>query len=116
MSKVLCVFVSFRLLVEKENNVESELDNFPNQDIQEEEILTEIVGSISKIFCNSSSKTFVKRRPVPKTDSRKQKSWYGPQCRNKRVIYNRARKQYSLCKSPHSREVLKRASHDYKKT
>ena len=109
VESVVCFFLSFRLLVEKENNVESELDNFPNQDIQEEEILT-------KIFCNSSSKTFVKRIPVPKTDSRKQKSWYGPQCRNKRVIYNRARKQYSLCKSPHSREVLKRASHDYKQT
>ena len=98
-------------------NVESKLEDFSHQDIQQEEMLNEIVGSISKIFSNSSSKTFVKRRPVPKTDdSRKQKSWYGPQCRNKRVIYNRARKQYSLCKSLHIREVLKRASHDYKQT
>jgi hypothetical protein len=79
---------------------------------------------ISVIFQNSAEVTFnvnkdshvFTKNKNNQIYNKKNKPWYGPRCRNKRVIYNRTRKTFIQNKSVNKRRLLNRASIDYKRT
>ena len=78
------------------------------------------MDKISTLFTDSGYKTFGKKLIGPKGNKSKNqtpkgnKPWYNITCRNKRVIFNRARKKYQITKSTHDLEAIKTIGKDYK--
>lgn len=104
--------------------VENLLNEFPSEISEQKNALDRITENISVIFQNSAEVTFNVNKDSHvftkyknnQIHNKKNKPWYGPRCRNKRVIYNRARKNFSQNKSVNNRRLLNRASIDYKRT
>ena len=89
-----------------------------NENTQEQ--LDIIMNEISTLFLNSGLKTFGKKKNFSKkrkkaTGKGKDKPWYNTVCRNKRIIFNRARKKFQITKSQRDFEDMKLFGKEYKR-
>ena len=62
------------------------------------------------------SNHFIKKTFSNKKYHKNSKAWFGPRCRNARVIYNTARKNFNINKTQENKNILNQSSKDYKHT
>ena len=100
--------------LEEITDISNLLNNFDNTNQQAN--MDTIANKISQTFMNCSNKTFKMDKNKKNTNKQKNnKPWFGPQCKNSRVIYNNARKKYKLYKTSQNKHDLNKAGKEYKK-
>ena len=113
----------FKLNIDAENiiMINSCIDNFNGNDEKQEQV-NRILNKISTMFINSGYKTFGKKTINPRnSNTRKRtkeedtKPWYNTICRNKRVIFNKARKKFQITKSKKDAEYMKKVGAEYRR-
>ena len=73
--------------------------------------------SINTLFYETGTKTFGEKSSRPKRKRKKPKEhkpWYNTMCRNKRVIFNQARKKFKIPRAPLEDDFVKMLGRQYK--
>ena len=78
--------------------------------------ISDIANNISSLFEAASNQPSHKPKASPTPNSNiKAKPWFGPRCRNHRLMYNRAKKLYNSHETVENKHQLKSTSKQYKK-
>ena len=80
--------------------------------------INNVMNDIASLFINTGIDTFGKRTNQRKKNKKSfppdSKPWYNVTCRNKRMIFNRARKKFQITKSTRDLENVKEIGKQYK--
>ena len=100
--------------------INDHLEIFENTENKQDQIDT-ILDQVGQLLVKAGKDTFGQREINSTTNKKKKevktqsKPWYTKYCRNKKVIFNRARKRFQITKANNDFQIMQREGKEYKR-